>query len=111
MRTMEKLPIDGERLKNSLKKRGYTLQGADAAMGYKKALSNFLRYGSITKPAMTLLDSVIGIPYEEYEPMEPEAKPELTVDVLQAVVYHAVQDYCEAHLPEVIEEAIRKMVG
>lgn len=113
------LPVDGEKLRKSLAKRGKTLVGASEELGYIKVLKGVTDRGLITKPVMMLVDNVLGIPYDEYKPDEPKQEASLTTELIEKTIYdatiyaatYAVEKYLNEHLEEMIENAVRKVVG
>ena len=87
------IKINGEALKNELKKRGCKLSETSQEIGYSDAYLNYaINVGAISAPATKALAILYNIAPETYTkaPEQPEEKSEPEFDKLYAVIREAV---------------------
>ena len=72
------IKIDAEKLSAQIRLKGYDYTSASTALGHaSNYISQIISRKTITKPAIKLIESELGIPFEDYMPKK-EDKPEWT---------------------------------
>ena len=121
-------PVDGEKLRTELRKRGVSLTKADEAVGYGRGYLGSMTIGKsgennghrISDSAMKLLKVTYNITYEdikldELEPKQEQAEPEkvkptvaeLTPSGINAIINGAVREAIRNEIGDRLEEMIR----
>ena len=78
-RTMktETFPIDGEKLRKEITRRGMTLSEASKLIGRGCSfLNHHLSAGYTNMPTILILEKAFNLPYDAYKPDIPEPEPE-----------------------------------
>ena len=92
------MPINGKKLRELVLNKGY-ISDISEELGYSStALGSAIKNNKITKPMMSLLDSMYGIKYKDYKPEEP--KPEECKPVAET----SVTDKTEQQLKTIISQ-------
>jgi hypothetical protein len=93
------MPINGEKLRELVLNKGY-LSVISEELGYSNtALGVAIKKNKITKPMISLLDSMYGIKYEDYKPEEPKPEPkEEPKPVPETVITDKYEQYLKAIL-------------
>jgi hypothetical protein len=107
------IKIDGKKLREALKEKGYNLQEASIAIGFSKNfMSKVTTEGRIMERAVYLIEHRLEIPLERYAIAEPEEKPDiqpvngdlsasgLAYEDLYSLVYKAVYNAIKDALKE-----------
>lgn len=89
MKKASTMPINGEKLRELVLNRGH-ISVISEELGYSRtALGIAIKNNKISKPMISLLDSMYGIKYEDYKPEEPkkeepvpEEKPTTETEVI-----------------------------
>lgn len=102
MRNASTMPINGEKLRELVLSKGY-ISVISEELGYSNtALGIAIKKNRITKPMISLLDSMYGIKYEDYKPEEP--KPEPIPEECKPMSETSVTDKTEQQLKTVIAQ-------
>ena len=104
-------PIDGQKLKEQLKKRGLTAQACSLALGCdRNYISACVNRGAMNKIVIVGLNREYNIDYADYEPT-PEPKPEESKsinDTIMATLESANNIIDYNHLYKVVYQAVYK---
>lgn len=80
MKKASTMPINGEKLRELVLNRGH-ISVISEELGYSRtALGIAIKNNKISKPMISLLDSMYGIKYEDYKPEEPKKEEPVLED-------------------------------
>lgn len=107
IRYIEWVPIDGDKLKYSVIKRGYSLSSISAELGYSHAwLHSACKAGRVRPIIIKIFEKMYNIPYSEYEP-EKEEEPDPVVKEPKNIETHIIHDIVNlTDLKHVIYDAV-----
>lgn len=99
-------PIDGEKLRKELERRGLTLTETAERLGHGKSYMNHvLTQGYIAEPNIILLEAVYNLRYDAYEP-DPEPEEEKPLE--GQMRFELPAQISKKDLWEVIYTAVKK---
>lgn len=110
MKRNNMMPIDPERLRNELKKRGLSIGGAGIEIGYSaNYMNNNLSRKNISHAGIVAMEKVFNLKYDDYKPIQEAPTDYAFRDVVEAPADPIDYDRLYKTIYAAVYEAMKKV--
>ena len=100
--------IDGEKLKEQIKRKGFNPSQLAKALGCGHDITNAIRRGKMKKPLAILICSYLGIPFASFELVKETQAPTEPAEPQEIIIAPQISEEQWARLEKLIYDAVTR---